>query len=221
MTTLPPAFSNSAARAMLPGSGAWALAANAAVGLVARGRLVVFQGLLLHVCGNGDMGHGALRQCGPRGERHGLAHMLGAVDRGRIGRHVLKHAGVVDILLGVGGDQVVVRQSGDREHRRPVELGVVEAGQQVGPAWAGGRQANAQLTRPLGVGAGHEGRRFLVARLDEPDSVLPGPKRLHDPVDAVSGQTEDHLHPPLDERLDQDVGCGLRHDGLPGNQVRS
>ena len=58
---------------------------------------------------------------------------------------------VVDVLLREGVGEVVVRQAGDGEHRRAVELGVVEAGQQVQAAGAGGREAAAEPAGPLRV----------------------------------------------------------------------
>ena len=57
----------------------------------------------------------------------------------------------------------------DRDHRRVVELGVVEAVEQVDRARARGRHAHADLARELGVGAGGEGGELLVAQLDELD----------------------------------------------------
>ena len=45
--------------------------------------------------------------------------------------HVHKELIKVDILLGVRSDQVVERMAGDSEYRRTIQLGVVEAVQQV------------------------------------------------------------------------------------------
>ena len=104
---------------------------------------------------------------------------------------------------------------GDREHRLAVELGVVQAVEQVDPARPGGREADAQLAGELGVAAGHERGRFLVAHLDEADLVLALAQRLHDPVDAVAGQAEDDLDAPVDAGFDQNVRRGIRHYTLP------
>ena len=86
---------------------------------------------------------------------------------------------------------------GDGQHRLAVQLGVVEAVEQVDAARAGGGQADAQPAGVLGVAAGHERRRLLVAHLDEADRVLALAQRLHDAVDAVAGQAEDDLHAPV------------------------
>jgi len=45
---------------------------------------------------------------------------------------------------------------GDGEHGRAIELGVVQPVQQMDPAGAGGREADAELAGVLGIGAGHE-----------------------------------------------------------------
>ena len=75
-------------------------------------------------------------------------------------------------------EQVVELQAGDGEHRLAVELGVVEAVEQVDAAGPGGGEADAELAGPFGIGAGHEGRRFLVPHLDEADLVLARAQRL-------------------------------------------
>ena len=67
-------------------------------------------------------------------------------------------------------DQIVKVMAGDRENRLAVELRIVQAVEQMDAARPRGRQADTQLAGVFGVGAGHEGRRFLVAHLDEADS---------------------------------------------------
>lgn len=50
-----------------------------------------------------------------------------------------------------------------------------------------------------------------MARLDKPNSVLSCPQRFHDAVDAVTGQAEDDLNAPINQRLNAQIGRGLRH----------
>ena len=49
---------------------------------------------------------------------------------------------------------------------------------------------------------------------DELHPVRVPPQPLHDPVDAVAGQAEDRVDPPVGQPLDQQLGCDLRHMGL-------
>ena len=100
----------------------------------------------------------------------GDAHHPGAVE-GDVGEHPVE----VHVLLGAGVDQVVEVVAGDGEHRLAVELGVVEAVQEVQPAGAAGGQADAEFAGELGVPAGHERRGLLVPDVDEPHLVLAGP----------------------------------------------
>src|SRR5438552_14691855 len=74
------------------------------------------------------------------------------------------------------------------------------------------RQADAELAGVLGVSAGHEGGRFLVAYLDEAHVVLTLAQRFHDAVDAVAGEPEDHLDSPVEQRIDEDFRSCLGHD---------
>ena len=108
----------------------------------------------------------------------------------------------------------MVLQTGDRQHRLVVELGVVNAVEQMDSARSGGRDADAELARPFGVAARREGGDFLVPHLDEANFVLALAQRFEDSVDAVAGQSEDHLDAPVDQRLNEDVAGGLGHGFL-------
>ncbi len=60
----------------------------------------------------------------------------------------------------------------DRHDRLVVELGVIQAVEQVDRAGAGGRQADPDLAGELGVRAGHERGHLLMADLDELRAVI-------------------------------------------------
>src|SRR5581483_3751712 len=107
--------------------------------------------------------------------------------------------------------------AGDGEHRLVVELGVVNAVQQVDSARSRGREADAEPAGELGIGAGGESGRFLVSHLHEFDLVLPDPERLEHAVDTIPGNSEDRVHAPFDEGLDKDVAAGHRHLSKPPN----
>src|SRR5207248_3356896 len=110
------------------------------------------------------------------------------------------------VLLLVGIDQVMERHPGDGEHWLAVQLGVIQAVQQMDATRSGSGQADSQLPRVLGVGAGHESSRLLMPDVDEADLVLTGPQRLHDSVDAVPREAEDDLYPPIVDGVNQYVG---------------
>ena len=63
-------------------------------------------------------------------------------------------------------------QAGDRQHRRAVHLGIVEAVQKMDSAGTRGGNANAQPSCIFGVGACGKGRRLFVAHMNEPDAFL-------------------------------------------------
>ena len=125
--------------------------------------------------------------------------------------HVLEEPQQVDLLLVVHAHEVVIRLTGDGQHRRPVHLGVVEAVEQVDRPRAAGGDADAQPPGVLGVGARVERGGLLVADLDEPDPVFDHPEAFHEPVDPVAGQAEDRVDSPVRQPIEQHVRRGLRH----------
>ena len=95
-------------------------------------------------------------------------------DLGRLHRHlhvlvrdVLEQRSEVDLLLVVAAEPGPGLLADDRDDRLVVELGVVEAVEQVDRAGPGGRHADADLAGELGVRARHERGHLLVADLDE------------------------------------------------------
>jgi len=81
-------------------------------------------------------------------------------------------------------------------------------------ARTGGGKANSEPAGELRVAAGHECSCFLVPHLDEPNFLLALPQRLHDAVDPIAWDSEDSVHSPVDQALDQEVSSGGCH-GLP------
>ena len=80
------------------------------------------------------------RDGGATGEMGHVLHMFRPHHPGRIHRHVHQQPVEVHILLRVGVDEVVIVVAGDGEHWLLIELGIVEAVEQVHAAGAGGRQ---------------------------------------------------------------------------------
>jgi hypothetical protein len=79
-----------------------------------------------------------------------------------------------------------------------VELGVVEAVEEMDRTRATGGHADAQLAGELGVSARHERGHLLMPYLDElgPLAVARAPKRAHQAVDAVARVPVDPVHAP-------------------------
>ena len=116
----------------------------------------------------------------------------------------------VHLLLVAGAQHAGLLHAGDRQHRHVVELRVVQAVQQVDAARAR-RSPGRRRACPVAFAyAGrHERGGLLVVHQHEPDPVLVPAQRLHDPVDAVAGQAEDGVDPPVDQPLDQRLGRDL------------
>src|SRR5579883_451948 len=114
------------------------------------------------------------------------------------------------VLLRERLEQVVELETGDRQDRLTVELGVIEPIEEVNAAGSGGGDADAQPTGPFGVGASVERRRFLMPNLNEPDSILVGAQRLNHAVDAVTRKAENRIDAPIDQRLNKSNRCGTR-----------
>ena len=82
-------------------------------------------------------------------------------------RDVAERALQVDLLEGALAEHLAVDLAGQREHRRAVHARVPQAGQQVGRARAGDRQARGRAAGELAVGGRGEGGGALVADADE------------------------------------------------------
>src|SRR4051794_1128074 len=80
-----------------------------------------------------------------------------------------------------------------------------------------GRDADAELAREFGIGRGHEGRHFLVARLDERDLILLAPQRAEHSVDAVTGVAEYLRDAPGQQALDDKISDGSAHEAPFGS----
>ena len=137
--------------------------------------------------------------------------MLGAVDLLVEHGHVFEQPQQVHFLLVMHAHHVVIGLPGDRQHGRAVHLGVVKTIEQVDRAGPAGGNADAEPTRELGVAAGHERRALLVSHLHEADAFAQLPQPLHEAIDAVAGQAEDHINPPGHQPIKKDVRRGFGH----------
>jgi hypothetical protein len=125
--------------------------------------------------------------------------------------HVLEEGVQVDLLLVVRAEREALLLADDGQHRRVVELRVVEAVQEVDRSRAGGGDADADLAGELRVAAGHEGGHLLVAYLDELRVPVGAVERAQEAVDPVTGVAEHAVDAPGRETFQNIVGNHGRH----------
>src|SRR5690349_17909306 len=140
-----------------------------------------------------------------------ILDMRRAHDPRVVDAHVHEQLVKFDVLLRVGVKQVMKLQSRYGQHGLPVEFGVIEAVEEVNAARARSCQAHSEPARPFGVAAGHEGRGLLVANLNEPDLLLTLAEGFDDSIDAVAGNSEYDFHAPMNQSVDEHVGCVNGH----------
>lgn len=169
---------------------------------------------LLKIDGDGDVGDAAISERGAASERRDIFHVLWShaadVVHANVGEELVK----LDILLRVRVHQIVKLQTRDGEHRLAIEFSVVKSVKQMDSTRTRSCEAASEFAGVLGVGAGHESGGFFVANLDESNRFLAVAQGLHDSVDAVARQSEDHVHAPSFEGFDQNVRGVFGHSNL-------
>jgi len=140
-------------------------------------------------------------------------------------RDVLVQGGQIDLLLIARPQRHARLLAHDRDDRRMVELGVVEAVEEMDRAGAAGGQADPDLGRAGGAGelrvrGGHQPGELLVRHLDELELPRRAPgagatQRADDAVDPVAGVAEDAPHAPFVEPANEEVTDSRCHDASP------
>src|SRR5581483_3601370 len=92
--------------------------------------------------------------------------------------------------------------SGDSEHRLSIHVRVIEPIQKMNSSRTGSCNADAEPARKFRVAARHESGGFFMPDLYELDLVHLLSKRLNHAVDAVAWYSENRVHAPLHECLD-------------------
>jgi len=174
---------------------------------------------LLHVGRNDD---GGRRPAGLRGADRGVEHARQLLGNGHhvdvVGGDVLEQAQQVDLLLVITAHRAARGLPDDGHDRHVVELGVVQAVEQVDRTRPGGGQADSHLAGELGVADRLEGGHLLVPGLGEGRLVIGVPEGRDDAINAVARVAEHAFHPPLAQAGQQVVGDGLTHGALLGWQ---
>ncbi len=161
-----------------------------------------------------NMADGAMRQGIAAGEIDDVLDMLRRHEPLVVGGHILKEVILVDVLQVMRADQVVIGHPGDRQHRGAVDLRIVKPVEQVHRAGGRGRENDTEPAGEFGVAASSQCRRFLVPAVDKADAVLGSAQGFDKAVDAVAGQSENGVDPPLGKDRDDVVANRLRHNYL-------
>jgi hypothetical protein len=111
-------------------------------------------------------------------------------------RHVLEQARKIDFLLIMGAERGARLLASNGKDRHVVEPRIVKAGDQMRGTGPGSRNADTQFTGEFRMGRGHEGRHFLMPRLNELDLALGALQRAENAIDAVARVAEDFSHTP-------------------------
>ena len=174
-------------------------------------------GQLLDLVGEDEVGDVALHHGVLHGQGGQLGGVLGAEDGLAPRRHRLEGGGEVDLLERPRPDDLRLHLAGEGHDRHPVDLGVPQAGEQVGGAGAGDGEAGRGPARHLGVAGGGEGARPLVADADVGDApVLLRPAQgVGQAQVGVADHAEDGVEAPLAQHVDhlvheRDVVLGHR-----------
>jgi hypothetical protein len=179
-------------------------------------RSLLLDRLVLEIHGKRDVAYGVVRQGRAAREVRHTFHVRRAHHPRVIPGDIREELVEFDVLLRVGADEIVVRKACNSEHRLAVKLRVVQTIQKMDAARARCRQAHTDLAGELRVAAGHEGCGLFMPDLDESNLLLARPQRLHDAVDAVTGQAEDDLDSPFHQHFDKTVGCSHAHESASG-----
>ena len=146
---------------------------------------------------------------------HEMTHLL---RRGRhldvLVRDILEQGRQIDLLLIGAAERRARLLPHDRDDRLMVELGVVEAVQQMDRARPRSRQADPDLARELGVRTRHERRHLLVAHLNQLRIAAGTVERSEDRVDAVAWIAVDAVNVPFTEPLQKKIAHPLSHRAL-------
>jgi hypothetical protein len=129
-------------------------------------------------------------------------------------RDVLEQRDEVDLLLVLGTERAARLLADDGHDRLLVELGVVEAVEQVDSPGPGRGHADARLAGELRVRGRREARDLLVADLYELDPVAGVVEGAEEPVDTVARVAVDAPDAPLGEALEEECGDVLWHGVL-------
>ena len=109
-----------------------------------------------------------------------------------------------------GPENLCLDLSGQRKHRRAVDLGIPHAGQKIRGAGPGDRQAGCGASGELAIGRRRKGCGALMAHADIADSPsrCASADRISQPEVGVPDHAEHALDAPVDHGLCHHIGDG-------------
>src|SRR5262245_20970310 len=122
--------------------------------------------------------------------------------------------------LGMGGLEVVDadlparNMRGDRQHRHTAAMTIVKPVDEVQVARTAATGADRKLAGEMRLGAGGEGRGFLVAHMN-PVDAFDAAQRVGEPVERIAYDAVDTPDTGLLQRFRHEVGSGSRHVDIP------
>ena len=158
------------------------------------------------------MSHIAFNQSRFACQSHQLTVVRGRLHSLRIARHISERRREVRVLKSSTTADFAGDLPAYRKHRRPIGLGVVQPGHEVGRAGTGDREASRELAGQLAVCRRGERGGSLMADPDK-GKVAALLSRTHGISEAkigVSYHPEDMGDAPVDHRFDHDVGDAQR-----------
>ncbi len=110
-------------------------------------------------------------------------------------------------LERIGADDAGADLARDGDHRHGIELGVGQAGDEIGRARPAGGHAHAYLAGGARIAVRHEAAALLVARQNRAKFALHPGQRLVQGHAGPAGIRENGIDPVADQAFNQDVGA--------------
>ena len=125
--------------------------------------------------------------------------------------NVIKQSKHVYFLLKMAALQVGIGLPCNRKHGRLIQFRVIQSVQKMNSARPGCGQATTKLSRIFCMGTSHEGRSLFMSNLNKAHAITPRAQRLHNSIDAVTGQPENCINSPVDNVLYEYVSSSFSH----------
>jgi hypothetical protein len=147
----------------------------------------------------------AARASDVEGRLHDVRELLDVLDEPRVLDDRERDPGGVDLLEGVGPDQVGPNLARDADEGRRVHPGIRDRGHEIRRARAGSRHGDPDAARSPCVSLGHVTCALLVTGEDVP-YARPAGDRVVRGQDRPAGDPEHHVHALRLERAEDGVG---------------